>query len=102
MFGYDLQHTQYNSNETVLNPTNVSNLTLDWSYDTGSTGSGIFNSSAAVVNGIVYIGSSQQLDAVDLTTHTLKWSFAANNSFASSPSVINGVVYAGSDDGYLY
>src|SRR2546423_15347339 len=54
MFGFDAQHTRYNPNENILNPTNVSGLTLDWSYTAGDS---IYNSSPAVVNGIVYVVS---------------------------------------------
>ena len=53
MFGYNVQHTHLNPYENVLSPSNVSNLKLDWSFSTGN----YINSSPAVVNGVVYVGS---------------------------------------------
>jgi eukaryotic-like serine/threonine-protein kinase len=93
MVGYDPQLTHYNPTETVLNPTNVSNLTSDWSYSPGY----IFGTSVAVVHSIIYISTQFQLEAVDATTHTLKWSFGGY-AF-DSPTVSNGVVYVGSANG---
>src|SRR5438874_318645 len=49
MFGFDPRHTRYNPYENVLNPSNVSNLTLDWKAANVTS-----SSSPAVVNGVVY------------------------------------------------
>ena len=56
MFGFDLQHTHFNSTEHILNTANVSHLVSYW---TASTGSYII-ASPTVANGIVYIGSYDQ------------------------------------------
>lgn len=52
-YGYDYTHSGTNPYENVLLGTNVSNLTLDWSYPAGDS----IVSSPAVANGVVYIGS---------------------------------------------
>ncbi len=64
---------------------------------------GEVNSSAAVVDGSVYIGSNDgNLYAIDQKTGAKKWSFATNSRVASSPAVADGVVYFGSYDGFFY
>jgi glucose dehydrogenase len=35
MFGFNAQHTHFNPSENRLTPANVSNLALDWRYNTG-------------------------------------------------------------------
>jgi outer membrane protein assembly factor BamB len=52
-FHFGLHLTGYNPYENVLTPSNVSALTRDWSYTTGSA----IGSSPAVANGVVYVGS---------------------------------------------
>jgi outer membrane protein assembly factor BamB len=70
-FGFTASGGRSNPYENVLNPENVGNLQLKWSYFTGNTGIGHYGSvypsggagvgitpesSAAVVDGVVYIG----------------------------------------------
>jgi outer membrane protein assembly factor BamB len=55
-FGYDKIHSRTNPYENVLSPSNVSQLTLDWSYTSGKGFQ--MDSSPAVVNGVVYFGST--------------------------------------------
>jgi outer membrane protein assembly factor BamB len=94
-------HTGNNPYENALNRNNVSGLTLDWSY-TNATGNGI-ESSPAVANGVVYIGSlDKKLYALDAVTGTHKWSYTTGRGINSSPAVANGVVYVGSDDHNVY
>ncbi len=97
-FGFDNQRTHFNPNEKVLSSQNVSGLKLGWAYTTLDN---ITDSSPAVENGIVYIGSLG-LEAVDASTGTVKWTYNTSGSFRSSPAVANGIVYAGSNDGALY
>jgi len=94
MFGFDAQHTHFNTFENVLNTTNVSGLVLDWNYHTG------WDSQAVVVNGIVYASGSRVVYALNATTGTYLWSYPIINYY--SPAVANGVVYVGSADGNLY
>ena len=77
---------------------NVSTGAYLWSYSI-STG----DSSPAVANGMVYVGSADgKLYALNATTGAYLWSYTTENSIYSSPIVTNGVVYVGSYDYYLY
>jgi outer membrane protein assembly factor BamB len=61
-------------------------------------------SSAAVADGIVYVGSSDwfRVNAVDAQTGELVWDFETKGDPWSSPAVADGVVYIGATGGYLY
>lgn len=60
-------------------------------------------SSPAVVNGTVYIGSSDNnIYALNGTTGAKVWNYTTGSSVYSSPAVSNGAVYVGSDDNNLY
>jgi len=92
-------HTGFNPYEFVLSPTTVGTLGLLWKYRTGS----LVDSSPAVVNGVVYIGSNDNnLYALNASTGAFLWKYQTNGSVFSSPAVANGVVYFGSGDDYLY
>jgi outer membrane protein assembly factor BamB len=70
-----------------------------WSYATGSQ----VESSPAVANGLVYIGSDDnRVCALDGRTGAKLWVYITGNSVFSSPAVANGMVYVGSRDGYVY
>lgn len=104
-FRFSPDHTGFNPFETVLDPTNVNNLTLAWSVlaapGNPGTGSG---SSPAVVGGRVYIGADDSaLHAFDASTGA-STSTAPMGGFAgsSSPAVANGIIYTGSDDAALH
>ncbi len=72
---------------------------LKWSFSTGAA----IHSSPAVVDGIVYIGSTDyKLYALDADTGAKLWEFPTGSWVESSPTVANGVVYFGSNDGKLY
>lgn len=75
-------------------------LKLRWSYQTG----GSIDSSAAIVSGIVYVGSGDGvLHAIDLATGKPRWQYKTGGSFGeSSPCVHNGVVYIGALEGILH
>jgi outer membrane protein assembly factor BamB len=89
----------FNPYENVIDATNISDLDIAWQATTGSA----IQSSPAVANGVVYVGSSDDnLYAYRATTGALLWSATTGGSIFSSPAVANGVVYVGSDDGYLY
>ncbi len=98
-FGDVAQHTGVNPYENVLNPSNVTDLDLDWSAPTGA---GI-DSSSAVANGVVYVGSEDHnLYAFNVQTGAEVWSAPTSFYIDSSPAVANGVVYVGSTDSNLY
>jgi len=69
-----------------------------------SFGTSWVESSAAVIDGTVYVGSSdlQRVKAIDAATGELKWDFLTEGDPWSSPAVSYGVVYIGSTKGYLY
>jgi serine/threonine-protein kinase len=68
-----------------------------------SYGVGMFvESSATLVDGVVYVGSSytSALFALDSATGKKKWAFTTAGSAWSSPAVANGVAYIGSNNEY--
>ncbi len=89
----------FNPNETVLSPTNAGSIAESWSYSTNDE----VQSSPAVFNGILYIGSEDgHLYALNATTGRLLWAFPVHAFVDSSPAVSNGVVYFGAWSGYVY
>ena len=70
-----------------------------WNYTTG----GEVNSSPAVVNGGVYVGSNDyNVYALNATTGVKVWSFTTGSAVLSSPAVVNGTVYVGSYNSNVY
>ena len=64
---------------------------------------GLFESSPAVINGVVYIGSDDKnVYAFDASSGNERWHHATGDFVASSPAVANGLVYVGSGDGNVY
>jgi len=98
-FGFDPQHTHFNPSENLLTLVKVPHLVLFWTSSAGSS----VESSPAVVNGVVYVGSSDgRLYAFNSQTGATRWIATTGSFVRSSPAVANGVVYVGSDDGRLY
>lgn len=63
----------------------------------------VFLSSPTVVGNTLYIGSGDShVYALDATTGSLRWTFAAKDVIHASPAVANGLVYIGSWDRNLY
>ena len=72
---------------------------LAWKFKTD----GMVNSSPAVADGVVYVGSwDGRLYALDAETGQEKWRFKTDGQVYSSPAVAGGMVYIGSLDGRLY
>ena len=72
---------------------------VKWKFQTA----GRVISSAAVENGLVYVGSTDKnFYAIDQQTGALKWKFVTEGPVVSSPAVAGGVVYFGSYDGKFY
>jgi eukaryotic-like serine/threonine-protein kinase len=64
---------------------------------------GQIESSAAVANGVVYIGAGDGgAYALNAATGAKLWSFASGDRVFDSAAVANGVVYVGSDDNNVY
>ena len=94
MFHHDLNHTGYSTSKAPK-----TNQTL-WTYTTGAI---IAQSSPAVADGIVYIGSEDHnVYALNATTGALIWSYSTGHIVDSSPAVADGVVYVGSVDSKVY
>jgi outer membrane protein assembly factor BamB len=105
-FHNDPTHQGYNSAETTLSVSNVADLGVAW---TGATGGAIYDSSPAVADGVVYVGSwDDKLYAYAVgcakggESCTPLWTGATGSAIGSSPAVADGVVYVGSYDGKLY
>ncbi|MBU4255720.1 MAG: PQQ-binding-like beta-propeller repeat protein [Thermoplasmatales archaeon] len=93
MFRHDLSHTGYS--DSPAPDTNE----LMWGYSTeGSVGS-----SAAIVNGKVFIGGyDNNVYCLDENTGNIIWTYKANYLLFPSPAVADGKVFIGSRDTYLY
>jgi len=109
MFGLDAAHSHYSATENAISKSNVSKLVQHF---TGQTG-GAVDSSPAVANGVVYVGSGDdKLYAFDANGATNcsgtpnrcspLWTAMTGGGVGSSPAVINGVVYVNSGDNLLY
>lgn len=60
-------------------------------------------STAAIVNGIVYVGSLDGfLYALDFSSGELQWKYQASDEIKSSPTVYNGTVYFGDELGAFH
>ena len=92
-FHFTPNHKGLNPYENVLNPKTVGNLELLWSFPTG----GAVQSSPAIVNGVVYVGSNDgNVYALKASTGAVLWSFPVGfGGPGTSPAVANGVVYVG-------
>jgi len=107
-FGFSPSGGRFNPYENVLNTTNVGSLQLKWRYYIGNFGEYQLNSSAAVVDGVVYVGSSSPagaMYALNATTGKLLWTFPVVGSIGavlSSPAAVSGKVYFGSIDENVY
>jgi outer membrane protein assembly factor BamB len=84
--------------EKVLSVKNVAGLTLKWSYPLGE----FAESSPAVAMGMVFVGGTNTLYALNAKTGAEVWSYSTGNTVYSSPAVSNGIVYFGSADNNLY
>jgi outer membrane protein assembly factor BamB len=98
MFGYDLGHSR-SSPDPALTTGNVRTLTTKW---TGTT-AGPVQSSPAVVNGVVYVGSAGgSMHAFNATTGASLWTAGSSSPVNSSPAVVDGVVYVGANNDRVY
>ena len=77
---------------------NASTGALLWSYSTDAG-----DSSPAVANGVVYIGSADgYVHALNASTGVQLWRYNADAEVYTAPAVSNGVVYVGSLRGTIY
>jgi outer membrane protein assembly factor BamB len=74
-------------------------LALEWKFKTGEA----VNSSAAIVDNHVYIGSNdKKVYALDIHSGSPVWSFQTQGEVESSPLVMDGLLWIGSVDSNLY
>jgi len=93
MFHHDVLHTGYSASNGP-----VTNNTLWKTILTGGV-----KSSAAIVDGVVYVGSDDgNVYAFNASTGTKIWNYTTGGSVVSSPTVVDGVVYVGSLDRDIY
>jgi len=95
MFGRTLDHNRYYPG--TVNMTGFGKL---WNYTTNGT----VDSSPAIANGILYIGSDDnRIYALNASTGAYIWNFTTGDKIGySSPAVAGGIVYIGSNDKKLY
>jgi len=63
----------------------------------------VYQSSPVVVDGVVYVGSTDgRIYAVSATDGKEKWHFQTNNVVRATPAVVDGRVFCGSFDGEVY
>jgi outer membrane protein assembly factor BamB len=100
MFRHDSAHTGVT---TSTGPTHPLKL---WSYVEGHFDGSFIGSSAAVVNGVVYVGSNEQsyetsggnIYAFDARTGTKIWNYSTIGGVYSSPAVSGNMLFIGVDD----
>ncbi|MDA8048732.1 MAG: PQQ-binding-like beta-propeller repeat protein [Rhodospirillales bacterium] len=104
-----LPHKSYSgnpyTNATEINPSNVGNLHLAWTFHPADTGP--LEVSPIIYNGTMYVTTAHDhVYALDAATGKVKWSFTDNPhviAFAASRGVglFDGNVYFGTLDGHL-
>jgi outer membrane protein assembly factor BamB len=81
MFGFNLAHSSMNAAAVSITPANAARLTQAWKFDappptkTGQPGAPYFDGSAAVADGLVFVGSNTGvLYALHEDTGKVAWS----------------------------
>ena len=75
------------------------NPQLLWTFQAGD----MIESTAAVVDGTVYIGALDGiLYAIDAETGEKRWTYQTNSSIKASPAIHDGIVYFGDGDGVFH
>ncbi len=93
MFHADPSHSGLVTGNSTLSSTPL------WKYATD----GVVESSAAVVSGVLYVGSfDNNIYALNATNGNKLWNYTTGGAVFSSPAVVNGVVYIGSFDNNIY
>ncbi len=78
----------------------AADLSLKWTYETGSS----VESTAAIVDDTVYVGTmTGALVAIDLATGSFKWKFTTGgNAISAAPLVHGSTVYVGDQGGVFH
>jgi outer membrane protein assembly factor BamB len=100
-FRFEPAHSGYNPFETIINASNVSNLSLNWIGNGFGPGL-VFHSSPAVVKGLAYIGSDDgslyvfRADGCGQPSCSPVWTGRLGQSIYSAPAVDGGLVFVAS------
>ncbi len=91
------------SNNSMFYALNATTGSQIWGVNVGAN----VDSSAAVVDGVVYVGilwdgHNGYVDALNSTNGAVIWRFTTNSGIESCPALLNGVLYIGSSGGYIY
>ena len=86
-------HGRDPSNAGFSVSTAPTNNNTRWNYTTGSA----IEYSPAIADGMIFLGSSSDIRALNVTTSSLLWNFT--RTVTSSPAVADGVVFFGASDG---
>ena len=102
MYGFDAQHSQFNSSEKTISLNNVATLTSAWETRIR----GYVGYTPTIVNNVLYIaGGGSTLYAINARTGSVIWQtkpqLLQNANHLYSPTVVNGMVYFASDNGTL-
>jgi outer membrane protein assembly factor BamB len=100
MFRYDSAHTGVTASAGPARPVKL------WSYVEGHFDGSQIGSSAAVVNGVVYVGSNYNqveqrggnIYALDAYTGAKIWNYSTSRGVCSSPTLSGGVLFVGVED----
>jgi outer membrane protein assembly factor BamB len=100
MFRYDSAHTGVTTSAGPTQPVKL------WSYAEGHFDGSFIGSSAAVVNGIVYVGSNEQsyetnggnIYAFNASTGAKIWNYSTSRGVYSSPTISGSVLFVGVED----
>jgi len=94
-FAYDVANTGYAPEQTGP----ADDAGGRWQFEAN----GGISSSAAVVDGTVYVGDDRgNLYALTVEDGSEQWCFEAGGQIASSPAVVGETIYVGSSDNYVY
>ncbi len=89
-FRYEPSHSGTNPYENVLSPKNVGQLKVKWKHLLATH----TESSAAVVDGVVYIGDdANDLYALRASTGKELWRYTVSGDYVRAPAVGDGAVY---------
>ena len=91
---------RWNPYETVLglNNVNEASLGLKWTHQSSA-----YYTDPAVVDGVIYVATGNDVWALNASTGELLWRFDAKDLVSTDPAVANGVVYVATlNYGYVY
>ncbi len=97
-YGFDAAHTSYNDSETILNPSNVSHLTLLWTSDT-------FNAEATAPTlgpALVFVASDGRVGALKENRGVRRWvRLSCSGEGTLQPAFGRGLLLVGDGGGDL-